>query len=338
MVPFSVLDLSPIIQGGSAAQAFRNSLDLAQHAETLGLSTATGWPSITTCRASPARRPRWSSAMSPAAPRTIRVGAGGVMLPNHSPLVDRRTVRHARVAVSGPHRPRARPRAGHRRPDDAGAAPRRSAADENAFPRDVMELQAYFEPVQPGQAIRAVPGRRAEGADLAARIQPVQRAAGGGAGAAVRLRLALRARLPAAGARRLPADVPAVGGARRARMRWSASASSPPTPTPRRRRLFTSAQHQFVNLRRGTPGPLQPPVDSMDGYWSPAEKAGVEHALAYAAVGSAETGRPPAAGDSSTPPSADELMITGQIYDHAARLRSFEIAASFRDSEFVTTN
>jgi alkanesulfonate monooxygenase SsuD/methylene tetrahydromethanopterin reductase-like flavin-dependent oxidoreductase (luciferase family) len=87
---------------------------------------------------------------------------------------------------------------------------------------------------------------------------------------------------------------------------------------------------QFVNLRRGVPGPLRPPVDSMDEYWSPQEKANVEHALAYAAVGSPETvGRRLRAILDAT--RADELMLTGQIYDHAARLRSFEIAADLRD-------
>jgi luciferase family oxidoreductase group 1 len=95
-------------------------------------------------------------------------------------------------------------------------------------------------------------------------------------------------------------------------------------------RMFSSLQQQFINLRRGTPGPLPPPVDDMDALWSPAEKAGVGQSLSCSAVGSpdvveeklkaliAETG-------------ADELMTTGQIYDHAARLRSFEIAAEVRD-------
>jgi luciferase family oxidoreductase group 1 len=95
-------------------------------------------------------------------------------------------------------------------------------------------------------------------------------------------------------------------------------------------RLFTSLQQQFVNLRRGRPGPLNPPVDSTDGLWTPAEQAGIDHALAYAVVGSPETVR---AGVQAIidRTEADELMLTAQIHDHAARLRSFEIAAAVRD-------
>ena len=97
------------------------------------------------------------------------------------------------------------------------------------------------------------------------------------------------------------------------------------------RRLFTSAQLQFVNLRRGMPGPLLPPVETMEGRWSPAEKAGVEHALAYAAVGSGETVRQRLTSFLEAT-RADEIIITGQIFDHAARLRSFEITADVRRS------
>jgi alkanesulfonate monooxygenase SsuD/methylene tetrahydromethanopterin reductase-like flavin-dependent oxidoreductase (luciferase family) len=95
-------------------------------------------------------------------------------------------------------------------------------------------------------------------------------------------------------------------------------------------RMFTSLQQQFINLRRGTPGQLPPPVDDMDALWSPAEKAGVAQSLACSAVGS------PAVVEEKlreliADTAADELMTTGQIYDHSARLRSFEIAAEVRD-------
>ena len=95
------------------------------------------------------------------------------------------------------------------------------------------------------------------------------------------------------------------------------------------RRLSTSLQQQFISLRRGAPGPLPPPVDSMDGQWSPMERAGVEQALAYSVVGTLDVvqeGLKAIIADTS----ADELMLTAQIYDHAARLRSFEIAADAR--------
>jgi luciferase family oxidoreductase, group 1 len=92
------------------------------------------------------------------------------------------------------------------------------------------------------------------------------------------------------------------------------------------KRLFTSLQQQFVKMRRGAPGQLQPPVESMDGLWSPAEKAQLEHTLAYAIVGSKDTVRANLARFIEIT-HADELMITGQIYDHGARLRSYEIAS-----------
>jgi luciferase family oxidoreductase group 1 len=97
------------------------------------------------------------------------------------------------------------------------------------------------------------------------------------------------------------------------------------------RRHFTSLQQAFVKLRRGAPGPLPPPVDSMDGLWSPMEQAGVEHAFRYAIVGSPETVRRGLAAFIAET-EADEIMVTAQMFDHAARLRSFELVASVRDA------
>jgi alkanesulfonate monooxygenase SsuD/methylene tetrahydromethanopterin reductase-like flavin-dependent oxidoreductase (luciferase family) len=96
------------------------------------------------------------------------------------------------------------------------------------------------------------------------------------------------------------------------------------------RRLFTSLQQQFVNLRRGHPTPLQPPLESTEGHWSPMEQAGIDHAMAEAVVGSRETVRRGLEAFNAKT-EADELMITAQIYDHQARLRSFEIVAEIRD-------
>lgn len=93
--------------------------------------------------------------------------------------------------------------------------------------------------------------------------------------------------------------------------------------------LFTSQQRQFVNLRRGSPGLLQPPT-RLDDYWSPAEKAGVEHALQYAVVGSPATVKTKLQ-DFIVMTGADEIMLAAQIYDHEARKRSYEIAAQVRD-------
>ena len=96
------------------------------------------------------------------------------------------------------------------------------------------------------------------------------------------------------------------------------------------RRLFTSLQQQFINLRRGTPGPLPPPRDSMDGYWSPVEQQMVDHSLAYAVVGAPDTVTRGLA-EFLAATKVDEIMVTGQIFDHQARLRSFEIVAEVRD-------
>ena len=102
-------------------------------------------------------------------------------------------------------------------------------------------------------------------------------------------------------------------------------------------RIFTSAQQQFTNLHRGLPGPLQPPIDDMEDYWSPREKAGVNHMLQYAIVGSPESvGAQLRAFIDAT--AIDEIILTGQIYDHGARLRSFEIAAELLSAkEFPRT-
>jgi luciferase family oxidoreductase group 1 len=203
-------------------------------------------------------------------------------------------------------------------------------ADENAFPRDVMELQAYFEPVQPGQVIRAVPGAglRVPIWLLGSSLFSAQLAAALGLPFAFASHFAPDYLLQALDVYRRTFRPSAALAAPYAMVGVSVFAADTDAEG---RRLLTSAQLQFVNLRRGTPGPLQPPVDSLEGYWSPAEKAGVERALSYAAVGSADTvARRLSAIIEST--RADELMITGQIYDHAARLRSFEIAATLREA------
>ena len=178
------------------------------------LQRATGWPSTTTCRASPAPPPRSPSPMSPRAPRRIRIGAGGIMLPNHAPLVDRRAVRHPGRAPSRPHRPRPRPRARHRPAHRPRAAPQPRRGDVDAFPQDVMELMAYFRPAEPGQRVQAVPGAGLDGARLDPRLQHLRRPARGGARPALRLRLPLRARVDGGGDRHLPRALPPLRATR----------------------------------------------------------------------------------------------------------------------------
>jgi len=327
VIPFSILDLSPINQGSDAAHAFRNSLDLAQHAERWGykrfwLAEHHNMPGIASAATAVA------IGYVAGGTRTIRVGSGGVMLPNHAPLViaeqfgtlhslygDRIDLGLGRAPGTDQRTARALRR------DLVGAA-------EN-FPRDVLELQALLGPVQPGQAVRAVPGAgsRVPLWLLGSSTYSAQLAAALG--------------LPFAFASHFaPADLMPALGLYRAQFRPSAQLEQPyamvgvnvfaAETVGEARRLSTSLQQQFISLRRGAPGPLPPPVDSMDGQWSPMERAGVEQALAYSVVGTLDAvqeGLKAIIADTS----ADELMLTAQIYDHAARLRSFEIAADARD-------
>ena len=185
MIPFSILDLSPIPQGASAADALRNSLDLAQHAEAWGynrywLAEHHNMPGIASAATSIV------IGHVAAGTKTIRVGSGGIMLPNHSPLVIAEqfgtlaSLFPGRIELGlgrAPGTDQATVRALRRDPI--------AAADR--FPDDVLELQHFFEEPEPGQKVRAVPGMGLEGADLAAGVEFVQRAVGGADGIAVRV-------------------------------------------------------------------------------------------------------------------------------------------------------
>ena len=328
MTALSVLDLSPIVEGSNASQSLANSLDLARHAEQLGykrywLAEHHNMPGVASAATSVA------IGFVANGTKTIRVGAGGIMLPNHSPLViaeqfgTLESLYPGRIDLGLGRAPGTDGRT-------ALALRRDLDTDGDRFPRDVMELKAYFAPVQPGQAIRAVPG-----AGLKVPLWLL-------GSSLFSAQLAAALGLPFAFASHFAPDylLQALDVYRR-EFRPSEALRAPhvmvgvsvfaAASDEEARRLFTSAQLQFVNLRRGTPGPLLPPVETMEGRWSPAEKAGVEHALAYAAVGSAETVRQRLTRVLEAT-RADEIIITGQIFDHAARLRSFEIAADVRRS------
>jgi luciferase family oxidoreductase group 1 len=191
-----------------------------------------------------------------------------------------------------------------------------------------MELQAYFAHLQPGQAVRAIPG-----AGLNIPIWLL-------GSSLFSAELAAEMGLPFAFASHFAPDYLLTAlDAYRSRFRPSTALAAPyamvgiggfaADTDQEARRLLTSAQQQFINLRRGTPGPLPPPVDSMNGRWSDMEKLGVERALSYAAVGSATTVREHLKSVLNLT-RADEIIVTSQIFDHAARLRSFEIIAGVR--------
>jgi luciferase family oxidoreductase group 1 len=323
MIPLSVLDLSPIVEGGSAAQALRNSLDLAQHAEAWGyrrfwLAEHHNMPGVASAATAVV------IGHVAAGTKTIRVGSGGVMLPNHAPLVIAEQFGTLESIYPG----RIDLGLGRAPGTDAvtAYALRRdlTVAEEN-FPRDVMELQTYFAPVQPGQTVRAVPG-----AGLRVPIWLL-------GSSLFSAQLAAELGLPFAFASHFAPDfLMDALEVYRSRFKPSAALAAPyamvgagvfaADTDAEGQRLLTSAQQQFLNLRRGRPGPLPPPVESMDRLWTPVERAGVDRALACAAVGSPSTVRRDLQALIART-RADEVMITAQIFDHAARLRSFEIAA-----------
>jgi luciferase family oxidoreductase group 1 len=323
MIPFSVLDLSPIIQGGTAAQAFRNSLDLAQHAERWGYTrywlaehhNMTGIASAATSVV---------IGYIAGATRTIRVGAGGIMLPNHSPLVIAEQFGTLESLYAG-RIDLGLGRAPGSDMQTARALRRDPATSADRFPQDVLELQALLAPPEPNQAIRAVPGAGLEvplwilgsslyGAQLAAMLGlPYAFASHFAPDALMQALEVYRANFQPS----QQLDKPYV----MAGVNVFAAGSDAEAL-----RLFSSLQQAFALLRRGNPGPLPPPVENIETVLSPAERAGVAHALVHSIVGSRETVRQGLQAFVERT-RVDELMLTGQIYDHAARLHSFEIAA-----------
>ena len=327
MVPFSILDLSPIVEGGTAAQALARSLDLARHAEKWGykrywIAEHHNMPGIASA-ATAVVIGHVASGTS-----TIRVGSGGIMLPNHAPLAvaeefgTLESLFPGRIDLGLGRAPGTDP--------VAARALRRGQEDSaDTFPQDLMELQGYFRPVSPGQSVRAVPG-----AGLTVPIWLL-------GSSTFSAQLAAAFGLPFAFASHFAPDL--LGDALeayRGGFQPSASLKKPyamaavavyaaETDT-QAQRLFTSLQQSFVKLRRGTPGPLPPPVDSMDGRWTEFERAGVTQAFREAIVGSPGTVAK-GIGEFVRRTKVDELMVTAAIFEHEARLRSFEIVARARD-------
>ena len=322
-VPLSVLDLSPIREGGTAGEALRNTLDLARHAERWGYRRF--WV------AEHHNIPGVAGAATAvvvghvaAGTERIRVGAGGVMLPNHAPLVV--AEQFGTLAALFPGRidlGLGRAPGGDQR---TARALRRNLLGGDDFPQDLEELRGYFRAGGPGNGVRAVPG---EGLDV-----PVWLLGSGDSGA----RLAAELGLPFAFASHFAPDLLFEAlDLYRTQFRPSEVLAEPYAVVgvnaavagtdAEARRLFTSVQQAFLGMVRGARGPLPPPVESMDTLWTPAERAHVERMTLCSAVGSADAVRQKleAIADAT---GADELMLTAQIYDHAARLRSFELAAS----------
>jgi luciferase family oxidoreductase group 1 len=323
VVPYSLLDLSPIVAGGTARESLRNTLDLAQHAEAWGyrrywLAEHHNMPGI----ASAATSVVIGHVASGTA--TIRVGSGGIMLPNHSPLV----IAEQFGTLASLYPGRVDLGLG-RAPGTDQMTARALRRDVNAaaehFPDDVLELQALLGDAEPGQKIHAIPGVGTHvpiwmlgsslfGAQLAAMLGlPYSFASHFAPDALLPALEVYRKRFAPSAQQAAPYAMPAL---------QVIAADSDAAA----RRLFTSTQQAFANMHRNARGPLPPPIDDIETYWSPAEKAQAEHMLAYAVVGSPETVRDGLRRFMELT-AADEIIVASMIHDHAARLRSFEIVA-----------
>jgi luciferase family oxidoreductase group 1 len=322
MIPFSILDLAPITEGATAADSFRHSLDLAQHGERWGyhrfwLAEHHGMPGIASAATS-VLMCHIANGTS-----TIRIGAGGIMLPNHSPLVI--AEQFGTLASLFPGRidlglGRA-PGSDH---TTARALRRNLASDADEFPQDVVELMDYFAD-SPRRQVRAVPGA---GLDV-----PVWILGSSLFGA----QLAAALGLPYAFASHFaPQMMMQAIELYRATFRPSAQLDKPyvmlgfnvfaaDTDAEAHFRA-TSMQQAFINLRSGRPTKLKPPVEGYLDLLSPPERAMLDSVLSCSAIGARDTVAAQLKAFIERT-GADELMLTSQIFDHAARLRSYEITA-----------
>jgi luciferase family oxidoreductase group 1 len=323
MIPLSILDLAPVADGSDPGRALHNSLDLARLGERLGylrfwMAEHHSMPGIASAATAVAL------AFVGAGTSTIRIGAGGIMLPNHAPLVVAEQFGTLESLFPG----RVDLGLGRAPGTDRAAAfalRRNLASDENQFPRDVVELMAYFQPPDAAPRVRAIPG---EGLSI-----PVWILGSSLFGA----QLAAMLGLPYAFASHFaPAQMDEAIALYRRRFQPSAQLDRPyvmlgfnafaAASEAEAELLATSVQQAFVNLRTGRPGKLPPPLPGYADTLPPAQRAILDQVLTCSAIGSRETvGREIAAFIERT--GADELMITSQIWDHAARMRSYEIVA-----------
>jgi luciferase family oxidoreductase group 1 len=323
MIPLSVLDLAPVNQGDTPRQALANTLDLARNAERLGFQRY--WlAEHHNMRGIASAATAVVIGHVAAGTKSIRVGAGGIMLPNHAPLViaeqfgTLESLFPGRIDLGLGRAPGTDQLTAH-------ALRRTLASDPNAFPNDVIELMSYFAPAQPGQRIQAVPGA---GLDV-----PIWILGSSLFGA----QLAAMLGLPYAFASHFaPAQMMDAIAIYRERFQPSEQLAKPHVmlgvnvfaaeTDAQARLLMSSRQQAFVALRRGEPGPLPPPVEGYEERISPSEKMMLDQLSPGTVFGSPDSVREGLAAFIART-GADELMVTAQIFDHAARVRSYEIAA-----------
>src|SRR6202171_1951039 len=330
MPAYSVLDLAPVIEGGDTALALRCSLDLARHAERWGynrfwLAEHHGMPGIASAATSVV------IAHVASGTSKIRVGAGGVMLPNHAPLViaeqfgTLEALFPGRIDLGVGRAPGT---------DQVTARALRRGFDVDSFPDDVVELMSYFQAARPGQRIHAVPG---EGLNV-----PVWILGSSLYGA----QLAAALGLPYAFASHFaPAQLMQAIELYRAEFRPSPQLARPyvmvgvnalaADTDAEARFLATSVEQAIVNLRSGRPGPLPPP--SRNPSWGFRERAILEQVLSCSAIGSPATVAHWLE-EFAKRTGADELIIAAQVFDHEARLRSYELTAGSRERMTQTSS
>ncbi len=321
-IPLSLLDLAPIIQGSTAKEAFAHSLDIAQLAEKLGYHrywlaehhNMTGIASAATSVL---------IGYLAANTRTLRLGSGGVMLPNHSPLViaeqfgTLNTLYPERIDLGIGRAPGSDQRT-------MQALRRHMNTDIDNFPQDVAQIINWFDAINPDPAVRPVPG-------FGEKI-PVWLLGS----SLYSARLAAQMGLPFAFASHFAPDLLLQAlDVYRANFQPSQRLPKPyamvciniiAAETQREAEfLFTSMQQAFVMLRCGQPSQLPAPVESMENIWSPAEEFGVQQALGMSLVGDKTKVRH-GLETILRQTQADEIMVNGQIFDHQARLHSFELA------------
>ncbi|MEN0100191.1 LLM class flavin-dependent oxidoreductase [Brucella pseudogrignonensis] len=324
MIPLSVLDLSPVPEGSDAGQSLRNTLELAQQAEKLGftrywLAEHHNMPGIASAATSVV------IGHVAAGTSTIRVGAGGIMLPNHSPLVI--AEQFGTLASLFPGRiDLGLGRAPGTDQMTAHALRRNLESSANDFPRDVVELLNYFKPADPAQRVQAVPG--------AGLNVPVWILGSSLFGA----QLAAMLGLPYGFASHFaPADMERAVELYRERFEPSEYLQKPyvmlglnviaADTDEEAHHLFTSQLQAFVNLRSGRPGKLPAPVVGYQEQLDPSAQALVRQMLSCRVVGGPET-VDKGIREFAERTGADELMVTGMIYDHQKRLRSYEIVSN----------
>ncbi|MBE1205687.1 LLM class flavin-dependent oxidoreductase [Aminobacter carboxidus] len=323
MTILSVLDLSPVTEGSTAAQSLKNTLDLARHAEKLGfhrywLAEHHNMAGIASAATSVV------IAHVAAGTSTIRVGAGGIMLPNHAPLV----IAEQFGTLAALHPGRIDLGIGRAPGTDmltARALRRNLEAGVDNFPQDVVELMGYFEPATPEQRIRAVPGEgeQVEVWVLGSSLYGAQ--------------LAAMLGLPYAFASHFaPSELDHAIEIYRSRFQPSERLAKPyvmaginivaADTDAEAKLLFSSVQQAFVNLRSGRPGRLPAPLEGYERELDPVARQMLSQTLACAVVGSPDTVRRGVEAFIART-GADELMVTAQVFDHAARKRSYEILA-----------